>query len=76
MVGTTGGKVNSTSLLCHFYRLHNVKMDGSVEDEAGVEMSGIERCSCPATYAGYSCEASIDRQCLTLLVQLLLAFAK
>jgi hypothetical protein len=44
----------------YFFRLHGVKMDGGVEDETGVELYGIERCSCPASYTGYSCEASID----------------
>ena len=35
-------------------------MDAGIEDETGVEMPGIERCSCPASYTGYSCEASIS----------------
>ena len=35
-------------------------MDGGVENETGVTLSGIERCPCPSAYTGYSCEASIS----------------
>ena len=51
--------MNVTSY-AYISRLHKVKMDAGIEDETGVEMPGIERCSCPASYTGYSCEASIS----------------
>lgn len=40
-------------------RLHEVKMDVGVENITGVQLPGIERCSCPPAYGGYSCEVNI-----------------
>ena len=39
-------------------RLHEVKMNGAVENKTGVLLPGIERCSCPPAYTGLSCEVS------------------
>ena len=33
-------------------------MDGRYENASGEEFPGIERCSCPEAYTGYSCEVS------------------
>ncbi|XP_028393916.1 basement membrane-specific heparan sulfate proteoglycan core protein-like isoform X2 [Dendronephthya gigantea] len=41
-------------------RLHEVKMDARYENAGGVEIPGIERCSCPKAYTGYSCESCAD----------------
>lgn len=44
---------------CCSSRLHEVKMDVGVENITGVQLPGIERCSCPPAYGGYSCEVNI-----------------
>ena len=47
-------------------------MDVGVEDKTGVKLSGIERCSCPPAYSGYSCEVRVifSLQSFTCLIEI------